>query len=189
MKKVLALSAFLVAIGAAHAVTLTATLDVTGVNSVDGYFDADNTFGLFNLDTVFGADYSNYVLTGIGWDVTLTAFNNSWLSEITIGIENSDASDALYLRPAVGQNSPGTGSFSSGGVINLESAGPGLSVNVNPDDVIYIEFFEGFDDVAGAADGRWDSGTVTLQFEAVPEPATLAALGLGVAAMARRRRK
>ena len=49
---------------------------------------------------------------------------------------------------------------------------------------------ESFDDVTGQVDSVWKRGSVlTIQYDAVPEPATFAALGLGVAVLLRRRRK
>lgn len=187
MKKFLAIAALGAVVAGAQAVTLTGTFDVTGIASWDEEGSFNNEAFLVDLDAAFG-DHSNYVLTGIGWDVNITGISPSWQSELVVSFWNTSFTNGLYLTPGFGADAPGTGNFTSGGVVNLVDLG--LDVALDSDDTLYMEFFEGFDDVLDQIDGTWNSGNLTLQFEAapVPEPATMAVLGLGAAALMRRRR-
>ena len=188
MKKFLSTAVLLGAALGAHAATLVTTFDVTGIDSWDALGSANNEVFNLDLDALFGP-HTGYVLTGIGWDVSGTAIAPSWVSELTIEFAASDFSDLLYLFPFQ-TGAPGSESATSGGVLDLETAGPGLSVTL-PDSTLRLEFFEDFDDAANVLDGRWTQGFVTLQFEAtpVPEPASMAVLGLGALAVLRKRKK
>ncbi|MCK4872088.1 MAG: hypothetical protein KAS72_05140, partial [Phycisphaerales bacterium] len=53
------------------------------------------------------------------------------------------------------------------------------------DGVLYMEYFESFDDVADAIDAYWN-GTLQYDITVVPAPASVLLLGLGL--VARRRR-
>jgi hypothetical protein len=57
----------------------------------------------------------------------------------------------------------------------------------------YNKFFEGFNDSEVNPDGIWNSGTLTIQVVAIPEPSTYAMLALAGAGFAgyviRRRRR
>ncbi len=167
---------------AATATTLvTIDLNVSGRISFDGLGAEGNDVVLINIAP--GAE-----VLGLGWNVSMTGIDPSYVSEMAIGF-GSSSTGFVNLRPGISQASPGSGTFSSNGIIDLVTAG--FNFNVEDDGVLRLEFFETFDDTAGAIDGTWDGGTITLQVSAVPEPTTygMMALGLlGVAAAARRRR-
>ena len=155
------------------------TLDVTGIYSVDPEGDPLNEIRELLL-------FPNAKVVGIGWDVTLFADSPSWLSEMVVSFGPTSGA-LLYLTPAVGDNFPGTQSYSSGGVVDL--VGLGLSFDVGADGKLRMEFFEDFDDFANDWDGIWQSGALTIAV--VPEPATYGMMALGLLAMgavARRRR-
>ena len=73
----------------------------------------------------------------------------------------------------------------------LDLVGLGLSFTANANGLVRFEFFESYDDAAVNPDGIWNSGALTLQVVAIPEPANYALMAMGlfaVAAVARRRK-
>lgn len=157
----------------------TLNVDVTGIFSVDPYGDVLNTVNSYNI----GA--GSHVV-GIGWDVSLLADSPSWLSELVVAFEDSAQSTGVFLTPGVGNDFSGTGTFSSGGILDL--VGLGLDFNVGGDGLLRLEYFEGFDDFADDWDGIWESGFLTVQYDTVPAPGA-AALLVGGGLMALRRRR
>ena len=171
----------------ASADTFILNVGVDGVLSVGEQGDPSNTILNFALPT-------DAVVTGIGWDLTLTAFDPSWLDELTVAFLDSPFDIQLILSPAGGDIFPGTGAYSSGGIVDLASIDPSFPFAVT-DGFLSLEFFEGFDDPEVSPDGQW-AGTLTFQYEAaptgdVPEPATWAMMigGMGLAGGALRSRR
>lgn len=165
---------------------LTYDFDVGGIESWDLVGDSSNTVIEFDLAAALGlASGTSIAFNGIGWDVTISTVGASWLSEARIYFDDNISPDlvGLFLSPGIADGTPGTGSYSSGGILKLADAG--IDDVVLPNGILRMEFNESFDDVADAVDAIW-SGTLTLQ--AIPAPGTLALLGLGGFAAARRRR-
>lgn len=157
---------------------------ITGVN-VAGIpsFDAVGTPGNVVLNINLGP---NATVNGIGWDVVIEALGSSWLSEVSVSFGDSAGNDFVFLRVGAGSNFPaGPTPFASGGIIKL--ADVGLPDIVLADGILQLEFFESFDDVAGAADGNWLGGQLFIQY--VPTPGAVSLMGLaGVGLISRRRR-
>ena len=157
-------------------------INVAGITSVAVAGTAGNT--VLNLNVGAGSS-----VVGIGWDVNNTAFTPSWLSEMVISFSNTDNSGGADLTVGAGDYIAGTAAYSSGGVIDL--VGLNLSFTANANGLVRVEFFESFDDSAVNPDGIWNSGALTLQVVAIPEPATYALMAMGlfaVGAVARRRK-
>lgn len=156
-------------------------VDVAGFVSYGAEGDPGNV--VLSIDV--GA---NTQVTGIGWDVSVTAYSPSWLSELTVSFLDSTQSAGVYLSVGVGDTFGGSAAYSSGGVVDL--IGLGLAFNVGADGVLRLEFHESFDDDTVIPDGLWESGALTIQTAAIPEPGTYGLMALGllaVGAAARRR--
>lgn len=156
------------------------TVPVSGIPSWDGYGSPLNVVQAFNI----GA--GSHVV-GLGWDVGLEAYGPlSWLDDMKVSFENTAQSTGVWLTPGVGDTYSGTGTYSSGGVLDL--IGYGLDFLVDGDGSLRMEYFEGWDDYAGTVDGMWVSGTLTIAYEAVPAPGAMALFGAAGFVAARRRR-
>ncbi len=151
----------------------TSDIDIEGITTGgDGVPPNDVTI---NVD--LGTGGLDVLVTGIGWDVVLDAFDPSWLSEATLAFNDG----ALTLSPAAGDDAPGIGaSYSSNGIVDI-TAIPNVGGGV--DDFSFIAvggnidimFFESFNDLAVDPDGMWASGsTLTIEHQPVPEPSGLA---------------
>jgi hypothetical protein len=171
-------------VGASAASALTATVDVSGTASDDVENAASNVRKTLTLTP--GAH-----VTAVGWDVSLTATSPSWLTELTVSLLDSTGAVGVNLTPGYGDNRAGTASYSTGGTVDLLSLGQDFYVG--NDGLLKLQFFESYNDVAGA-DGMWNSGTISLEYQtaAVPEAGTAALMSagaLGLLTVTSRRRR
>jgi hypothetical protein len=149
------------------------SVNVAGIESRGEFGAAGNQTRVIDL-------FEGARITAIAWNVDLSANTPSWLSELSVDFGDG-AGAGVALSPGVGDDVSGDASY--GGSFELGS----LSFVVGASGQLFLEFFEIFDDFAGA-DGVWRSGTLTVTY--VPEPATfgLAAIALlGLGAASRRR--
>jgi len=134
-------------------------IDMTGRNSWD-------LPGALVNEWVFDPAGVGANLSALSWDVTIRANGASWLSESRIYFDGSDQDGSgLWLTPGVADGFPGTGSYASGGIIDLTDNGI-PDVPVLADGLLHMELNESFDDVPGAIDNNWLSGNVTLYYDA-----------------------
>ncbi len=131
------------------------TLDfglLTG-ESWDGANDPDNIL----VDCLTGGS-----VTGFEWtNVTIESVGASWLSEATLQFTDSAVTNGINLGLGNGDDFGGMMTYSSGGILDLTDA---MLSDIVPgvDGIIRLQFFEGFDDVAGAIDANYTSGTIDV---------------------------
>ncbi len=156
------------------------TIEFTSnVASWDLELDPDNVVFVFDMG-------GPATIHGIGWDVSIQTIGASWLSEAVVNFGALGGTPALYLTPGVADGFPGTGSYSSGGILDLGDNGIPDVVIANG--LMRLEFFDSFEDNVNAIDALWLAGsTLTLDMTIVPAPGALALLGLGGLAIRRRR--
>ena len=160
--------------------TTTYTFDLSGIQ-----FN-DTAGSLFNesLSLTLGG---NQIITGIGWDISLSTVGLSWASEATM-LFNTDFHEGLILNVAADDFSVTNQHYSSN-VIDLTDNGIENFQSSAPIWTLDIEFFDSFVDNAGTGDAFFEEGSL-IRFAVInmPAPNTLALLGLGGLTLGRRRR-
>lgn len=158
-------------------------VNVAGVKSMAELGNAANTVLTFNVG-------ANATISSIAYNVNVTAYNPSYLSELALYFGDTDQATGVYFTPGFADSQPGTASYAD----SADLVALGLDFAVGADGILRLEFFEDFDDASVAPDGVWNFGTITFGVtaapgSAVPEPASLALLGLGLAGIAAARRR
>ena len=165
--------------------TMNVDVDVEGVESWDEFGSPNNTVLQIDMAARIGAPPGTHlIVTGSGWDVTITPFGDSFYEEADMAIIGSD----LVLTPGLGDFFSGSGiprAYSSDGIIDFTDNG--LDDVWLPDGILTLEFYEFFDDVPNEVDAIW-GGTVTFKVVIpIPAAAWLFASALGLLGWVRRR--
>lgn len=122
-------------------------VDVTGATGNGPVGDANNTVIQLNI----GAGNE---VTGVAADVSIEAFDPSWLSEIQV-LYGSTSTGQVQLTPSTANN-PGTEDYSTGGVIVLADI-PLPNITVDADGILKLEFRETFNDPETTPDSEWSN--------------------------------
>ncbi len=155
-------------------------IPIAGVNSNETFANTGGTN--VNLPV---PSLANAIITGIGWDVHLTAYAPSWHSHMGIRFSATPAGIGFDLFPGFSNTSGGPTPFNSSGLI-LRLANYNIPDLVLGPTGLHLYFYETVDDWPGAADGQWSS---TIFIEYIPAPAAVGLLGLaGLRCVARKRR-
>ncbi|WP_306395811.1 PEP-CTERM sorting domain-containing protein [Telluria beijingensis] len=175
-KKLLVGLSFL-ASASAFAAPVSITVDLFDIPSYGGLGDPDNFVGTVDVG-------ANSTITSIAFDLTLTALDPSYLSEMVVAFESTDFANGVFFTPGLGDEFPGSASYS--GFADLVDLG--LSFQVGTDGLLRVEFFEDWDDYFFGTDGFWNGsftfGVDTIDAPSpVPEPASALLLAAGLATM------
>ncbi len=143
--------------------TTTKVVDISGVQSWDASNSPNNIVITVPLDGFSDtADCDNPVLEliGTGYNTYQVTVTDSWLSDMKIEIGSN-----LVATPAFNSPNPGTGSFSSDGIVDLIDIGLNSTIAHATTGSINIEFYEDYDDYVNAVDGIYGpESTITLQY-------------------------
>lgn len=171
-----------VPVSEAHAATL--VVDVAGAEGYSTFGSFQNTTQTFNIGALSR-------VTSLAYDVTLTAFSPSYLSEAGVAFTGSNLFEAgVSFMPGVEDENPGASRYV--GTVDLVAAGLGFAVGT--DGLLRLEYFDTFNDQGVAPDSSWTGGTLTFTYDevaaAVPETSTwiMMLAGFGMIGLAARKR-
>ena len=149
--------------------------DVSGIQSVDFRGSRDNTVLFFDVG-------ANATITTFAYDVDITTFRMSWLSEMAMVFTNTAGRGVIFTAASGKINQhPGNGHYA--GFFDLNDFNGRFKVG--GDGILRVEFYEHYNDFSGS-DGQWSNGTVTFGVQEavdaeVPEPSTALLAGAGLA--------
>jgi PEP-CTERM motif len=164
-----------------------------GSSSIDINLAGWQSFGGFGRPTnsqVFLDVGAGSVITGFQYiGLSYNTENGSWLSELTLSVNNTDGSAFFDWAPSTTDSSGSFGPESGawGGLTGGPGPfGAGGEFTV-ADGTLWITVYEGFDDPFGdtglLADATITAGTLRVFLAPVPEPGTYGMMALGLLAV------
>jgi len=120
-------------------------------------------------------------ITGIGWNVILTAPAPAWYSDARWGFGDSSGLISIFLTPGAGANQPGPAQLFSSPILKLLDLG--LPNIVLADGIFQLSRNDPFNDGIIVKDGS----SITIQYNIIPAPGALALVGLAGLVSRRRR--
>ncbi len=138
-------------------------VDTAGILDYDERDAASNVV----LDFYVGSGAS---ITSLKWDVNLTSYVGSYLSEMKLTFSDS-LGKGVTFTPGYGDDFDGTANYA--GFQNLGDLGQIFALGA--DGIFRLEFHDGFKDLAfDEPEGIWNSGTLIFGVSPVPEPPVFA---------------
>lgn len=138
-------------------------VETTGILNYDERGAESNVI----LDFYVGSGSS---ITSLAWDVNVTSYVGSYLSEMKITFSDS-LGNGVTFTPGDGDDFDGTADYA--GFQDLGELGQVFAVGA--DGILRLEFHDGFKDLAfDEPEGVWNYGTLTFGIAPVPEPSALA---------------
>jgi hypothetical protein len=171
----------------------TLALSAPAAHAANGVIDVEGVDSFFELgegNSVLYATMDPFAeVVAISWNVNVTAFEPSWLSELSFSATDLNLTAGVLVAIADSDEFSGTQSYTG----RLDLRDQGLAFRVGDDGVVRVEFYEFFNDRDVTPDGRWNYGTLTFETAApIPEPSSMLLMALGIAGLgtlaARRRR-
>ena len=177
MRRFMALGILAVAASIASADVL--DIPISGWQTWGGYLAPGNTFANYALPVGSTIDAAEFI------DVTFEALGFSYGSEFTLSLNDSAAAPGFWDSGVVDPNAPGVYGPVSGAFDNPGVFGSGPFTLTTGD--LFVTVYETFNDGGDATqDAQVSSGLIRVTYT-VPEPTSLALLGISALALLRRR--
>lgn len=167
----------------------------SGSSLLEGSSTVDVNIAGFSADGDFDEPVNSSVTINVGAGSTVTgyeyigltyqSFSPSWLSEFVLSVEDADFSGYMDVAPDINTDASGIFGPASGAWGDPGNSDGGAFVTASGNVNVYV--YELFSDSSVSPDSTVSAGILRIHYAAVPEPTSLAALGLAGMLIRRRR--